>query len=416
MSNPAYIDLDGFGANAPSTADLVAAYAGIRSSAQKRTAASYTGLVAGQTYYPNNFLNSKFQIASRSRHIVREKVSSIQVVYANSYVLTSGTQAETAPGGTATITAYFEPSKGATLVPVTFSGAATGSPTNGGIIVSDAIACDLNFGDEIFFRQLYENASGIIFDSNSTTVQDYAQGEGTVSAVSGLSAATLTASTLSSSDVVDKFCPVAIIGTTNKRSFTILGDSRRFGSQDIFTDASGDLGETARSLGKLYAYMKLCISGDSCVEFIASHTNRVALGQAYSSDIDIGFAYNDFVAGQTAAQVLANIQIIAGYFTGKSIWTSTVAPSSTSTDNWATVANQTSTFAAKLTLDSSLRTLPPPTGITGVWDISDAISSGRGSNKFAVDNASIAFWSTADGVHESPRGYVALQNSGVVRI
>ncbi|CAN5335595.1 hypothetical protein BH09PSE1_BH09PSE1_08080 [soil metagenome] len=377
----------------------------------KRVATPYLGLVANGCWTPDFLSAPNKQVVSLNRHVVRERVTAIALVYANFYVPSGAAAVEAGSGAAATITARVAKGWGGALLPVTFGGAANGSIPNNGYLVSDFVDIDLDDGDELFDLPLFESTGGVLLVSSA---QDYANGEAVKYAASGLSVADLTWGA-ASADTGYSYKPVAIIGMTTKRTVAIIGDSKNVGYLDRFNDTSGNLGEIARSLGETYACAKFCIGGDSAQEFVASHANRAALANAYASDVSLGFAYNDFVSGRTAAQVVGDLQTIAGYFPGKNVWGQTCAPSSTTSTDWATVAGQTATQAAKVVFNTSM--LARPVGFTGVWNVGDAVASGRNTNKWAEDTSlALPKFVTSDGVHPNERGYRRIKDSGVVRL
>ena len=84
---------------------------------------------------------------------------------------------------------------------------------------------------------------------------------------------------------------------------------------------------------------------------------------------------------------------------GVKAWLCTVCPRSTSTDNWATLANQTITYPASVLsyFNSWVRSVPA--GDAGYIELGNLVSSAADSGKWAVNGT--ANYSSADGTHPS---------------
>jgi hypothetical protein len=95
------------------------------------------------------------------------------------------------------------------------------------------------------------------------------------------------------------------------------------------------------------------------------------------------------------------------------VWLATVAPRTTSTDNWATVANQTPVTgeAQRVAYNTSLRT-SPPSWVAGIFDVAAQVESSLNSGAWKATGT--AFGYTADGIHETTAGNLLIQNSAII--
>lgn len=114
----------------------------------------------------------------------------------------------------------------------------------------------------------------------------------------------------------------------------------------------------------------------------------------------VGEGTNDIASGMTLAQYQPKALAIATWFsaTGIKVYFGTIPPRTTSTDSWATLANQTvaASEAQRLAINEWLRTIPAP--ITGILDVAAAVET---SGKWNVGT-------TADGIHPKAAGYDAI--------
>ena len=210
--------------------------------------------------------------------------------------------------------------------------------------------------------------------------------------------------------------PQAIIANTTKRTFALIGDSRTEGVQAGKTDANkGCTGEVALSIYNAgHGMLNLGIGNDRASKYIDSHALRLQLA-GYCSEVVLGFGAND-IFFDSAATILANTQTIRGYFAGKPAYLYTLPPVAvTSTDSYATVANQTAhpVNPARVGYNALLRAAP--SGITRVWEIADVLESSRDSGKWRVDlglvNGNNA---SGDPTHENNFGNATIAESGAI--
>lgn len=315
---------------------------------------------------------------------------------------TLGSYQETNLGASYTVKMSVESPPG-TFTPITFSGVSTGSTvTPGTDLLSDAITVPISSGatPNLWFFLVTDGTHGIpsdMFGANQTasicnssaTPNDQTTTGGTVTSNMG------------------GFGPLAIIGSTTKPTMLVIGDSRtRF-------PAGGQGGEVPRQLDLAnISYIETGTPGDRAQYYIATPTHRNSL-HVYTSHVEISDGINDLLGGGVTSAVLqGRIGTIMGYFPGQPTILTTLAPSTTSTDSWATVANQTSNIPSTGALNTQntwLLTVPYPAIAT--WDIASQVGQIFGG---------VWVWNapgyTVDGLHETATGITAIGNSGVVNI
>ncbi len=370
----------------------------------------YTGLVATRCMMPVSLNTTNRQLMARSPHYMREDVSSIQIEFPNFYVNPISTHAELGTGSSATITASVEFPVGV-FTQVLFSGSPSGTIANASKLLSDPVAISLSRGDLIWIRTFFISTTGVLSIPHNLTGTGL-PGSGLEVAVSGLTDKTMSGTVTAANN---EYSPVAIIGTTTRASVVIIGDSIGLGdnSKETVGDASGDFGIIARSLGPDYAYGSYCQNGDQGKDFIASHTNRLDLLN-YATHLVCEYGSNDlYTAKNNAEVVLADLQTIWGYAIslGKIACQSLITVRTTSTDSWATVANQTvvSENAQRLILNSAIQSLP--SGLDRYFNIPSALEN---SGVWAVNGAPNAY--TSDGVHPNTAGSLLIPPTGVVTL
>jgi hypothetical protein len=142
---------------------------------------------------------------------------------------------------------------------------------------------------------------------------------------------------------------------------------------------------------------------------LASHAQRLALILAYTDFTISAFGINDIYSdADSPATLVSNQNAIAALVPGKSFYVTTLAPSTTSTDSWATLVNQT--IGAQNTNTEAYNALVIAGlggAITGGLDIRAAFEDSLTSGKWKVNGGAFAY--TSDGLHPQ-----RLANSGVV--
>ncbi len=374
----------------------------------------YLGQVATGCYSgSNNFsATSNFRM-SRSPHIARQTLTEAALVIPNWGVTTGASNAGAKDGtefngGAITLTASIEyPAN--TFTQVKWGGATSKTDAGGGTVVSDMMTLTTPIPEgALFWVRIYATCAAgqiLIFTAN-TAGGDWnpttgLNGAGMEAAASGGVDKTM-GGTVAAHGVGYHYSPAAIIATTRKPSVFIIGDSKAYGLRDTL-DASGDTGEIARAVGPYLAYINNGICSQKATQFAASNTKQKALA-AYCSDVICQLGINDYHLDNIApASLQTAYQTIWNLFPGKRVWQATLHAESASTDNFATVANQTTAAYAPNLQATNAYIKTKPSQLAGYFDVDAAVSSAQGSNKWAVTGAANGY--TADGLHQNQAGY-----------
>lgn len=378
----------------------------------------YQGQIATNCTIPSGRSTTNKQANARTVHIARDTISALKIELCNWCWLRSGTGPETAGGGNITYSASIEYPAG-TFTQVLWAGAATKVVTSNAVALSDAVTVAIPSGATFWIRTYANAVTAIVFTEGNTGFEqrNLAGGEAYEYAASGITDKTMGGTIVDVGAVsAPIFRPTAIVAQTRRPSVLILGDSRDWGFTDIH-DSSGDLGDLARSIGPQYGYINAGCAGDTLSAFITAHTQRAAL-QQYVSHVVFGDPINALRSGgsgqnKTAATVLGELQTILGYFpTKRCLTTTTGGPQTTTTDSWATVANQTvnANSAQIIAYNDAIRA--GVANSVGYFEIADQVESARNSGKWWVTGVASA--TTTDGLHSTQAGYLRIKNSGAV--
>lgn len=368
----------------------------------------YTGVVASRCAVPSDKGASHNSAMARSRHMAMDNITSLQLVFTNWYV---GSNAEPNRGAAATYRAAVEYPAG-TYTQVTFSGSAAGLVADGGTLVSDPVAVTIPRGAVFFVRAHQYSTAGVLFSggagANNNTGVVPTSGE---SFIYGTDIADSTmGGSFNNQAAAVHFKPAAIIGRTTRPTVFLAGDSRMNNGRtyDSVNDTYALTGEIDRSIGKMFATINAAQGGESLAGAVNNYTKRLALSQ-YCSHVVCEYGINDFAASRTASQVLGSVVTFVGMFGGKPVYQSTISPYSTSTDAWATTANQTThaSNAERVSFNNSIRR--GAAGIAGCLEVADQVESARDSGIWKAGY-------TADGLHGNQTAMLSIQASGAVAL
>jgi lysophospholipase L1-like esterase len=381
---------------------------------------AYTGFVATRGQVSNNIHPTNKQANVRTAHHARDNITSLQVMLGAFAVLTTssnapntGTGAETSVGGAITYECAIEYPAG-TYTRVTFGGSTQGTCPAGSTLISDTVAVVIPYGSQFWVRQFINSAGTLhYYQTAGLTNSGAAMGEQVEFAVSGLSSKVLGGSIASATAAV--IYPLAIIGNTTRPSVLGFGDSRIAGQGDTF-DTSGLIGHVMRAVGGRYGFAQSGIPSDRANWAVTNFTQRLKL-VPYASHIVVQYGINDLNGGgRTDAQTLTDLQTIWSFIAAQKrstckVYQCTLDPFTTSTDSWATLANQTvaSFESFRVSLNTTFRTTAQA-NIDGFIEIADAVESGRNTGKWQVTGSANGF--TSDGVHGGALANLAVARSG----
>jgi lysophospholipase L1-like esterase len=344
---------------------------------------------------------------SRIRHQCVGPATSICLLYGNYYW--NGSNADTNGANNITVKASIEYPSG-TFFPVTFGGSTTTTITPGSFAISDQIS-GLSLaaaGDFFYSRTWVSQSAGEKWPIGLVTTPG--NGEGVEEGGTDKTASGTVATSTSFS-----YSPSAVLGTPTVpvAAVAIVGDSIALG----YNDTNGpwaDRGFLWRAFGTTPTgvYVNGAKNGAMANEMTATNAavNRLQVLQ-YATDAICEFGINDIITNHTDSLVTIKANLTA-------IWTmlnaagvarvyqTTITPSTTSADSWATTANQTTKTGetVRTALNDWIRTTPSP--LTGYLEVADIIESARNSGKFIVTGA--ANYATTDGIHPTPAAHALI--------
>lgn len=327
------------------------------------------------------------------------------------------------------------------VLPVYFGGMRTVVIPPGGTVYSDPVGVNLVKGQQFFTRTyLSVAAAATKFPQGGyTTVSGNGEGFNYAAAGADLTAAGAANVPTANGRV---FGPSAILGTPMTPGASVLGivgDSIAAGSGD--SGAWLDAGWIARSLGLSYLYQSVAMSSQTVDAWYASEgitktRQQGILDRAGVTHLLCELGVNSL--SQTPTTILLPHLIgngLKGAWStlasfGVPVWQTTLTPQTTSTDAWATVANQTVAAAGneanRVLVNAWLRDGAPitaapvaggvyaPAGtagalragqaghpLAGILEVADLVEPARDSGKWKAGY-------TSDGTHPSATGAAAV--------
>jgi hypothetical protein len=356
-------------------------------------------LVGTRTSVPEEFTDPA-QLYTSFASFARDNITSLRGVWSHWY----GNGVSPGAGKNLTVTAELEYPVG-TYTPITFGGLSqitTGPLTN---ITSDPVKVSIPNGAIFYVRGFYTGACNLHRGPNGTI------NEGSVFPATGLNLVTGRAAAFNANLF---FGPSAIIGQTNKRSVMILGDSRPSGLGDVYTRADGSYGTAGGALNA-YAWAQMVQWGGKASDYLAGAGALQAELASYATDIVSELGANDLwnsgSGGTTAAAIFVSQAAIRALYPTKRFHLCTVEPLVTSTDSYATLANQTVFYNnAQLQLYNAA-VLVNAMGYDKALDFAAIVESSVGSGKWKVDGTTFKY--TGDGIHQSAFGYGLYPGAGI---
>lgn len=397
------------------SSSVIAALKGIWLKLSGRTRTPYIGVVATRCVVPSDIFTDPAgvggPIMSRTYHYATDNITVLQVGYAAWAPQVGNTDA--LPTHDLTLQGSVEFPVGV-MHQLTWGGNATATVTPGQTLFSDPLAVTIPYGAKFFLRRRTNGASWSIVNTTnapftlpfgfmSQVIADDANGD----AVNYGTADQTMSGTVTVSDTTSFCPPCAVIATTTQPSVALIGDSITGGYKDAVQPNEGICGIVQRAVSKLCGSINLGTNADTILGFITgtNATRRLGLA-AYCSHVVTQYGINDLLAGNSAAQIEANLASLWAMFTGKPVIQTTITPDTTSTDNWATTANQTpfAASAARIAVNTFIRTVPAP--LNGVFDVCHTFESSLNSGLWAAPGV------TVDGVHPTGAGYELISQSG----
>lgn len=293
---------------------------------------------------------------------------------------------------------------GSTLYPLHFNGSRTAQLTPSGMITSDPIGLRIAKGTTVTVRTFADAGSGNVIKPNGAQFTSGFGGTWTGGST-GVADYTDNASA-PGTEVATYFgvVPYAMVGLCNNPCLLVLGDSISAGSSPagLFSWQRENFGSS--SVNSVH----VGLNANICAIFAAGESAS-AWGNYWLKRRMIPFgdvaivAYGTNDSGGSVATIQANLQTVWNEIAalGIPVWACTIPPYTSSTDGFVTVDNQTNIRPNINTVNDWIRTLPPP--LTGVIEVSDALSSARNSGKWKAGF-------TSDGIHPNATGQVPLRS------
>ncbi|UEP18754.1 minor tail protein [Shewanella phage vB_Sb_QDWS] len=347
---------------------------------------------------------------SRTVHFAQDDMTSIQLAYANWF---AGDQ--TLPGAASTVTAAIEYPAG-TIRQVTFNGQAAGTIGIRQTLTSDVLDCRIPRGAKFWVRTYQTNTWGVCYSSYQ---QQQNLGEASIITATGgvdlTMGGTITTNGIGTGNI---YAPVAILGQTRRPSVFILGDSRVHGDTTTFPIPSigtSDSGMIAPCLYPNIGYITCGSSGDSAANTATDNGVRRCDLALYATHVINEMGVNDITTDPTTVtSAFNNLQAINARFNGRPVWGTTLPPRCTSTDNFATLANQVQDARNPniIAFNQRMRANWQSMGFAGYFDFADLYMSSRDSGLWIVNGTASAF--TTDGTHPNFNGYQLARTSGII--
>ncbi len=198
-------------------------------------------------------------------------------------------------------------------------------------------------------------------------------------------------------------------GTVQMVSVYSQLDSLSSGLGDTQLQASGAYGAAGGALNA-YPWAQMVQWGGSPADYLAGAGPLQAELIQYATDVVGQFGANHLFDGDTAAATLATQAAIRALYPTKRYHLTTITPKTTTTDAWATLANQT-LIANEAQLQAyNVAVLANAMGYAPPLDFASVLESSLGSGKWKVDGTANKY--TVDGIHCSPFAYGLFPGAG----
>lgn len=209
-------------------------------------------------------------------------------------------------------------------------------------------------------------------------------------------------------------CPAFILAEldidTDLPSVLVVGDSIAAGTGDT-ADAYGRCGYINKALNNTTCFASVARGGHLATQLEAAGNGQFAAAVAISAtDVIIELCRNDIWNSYSASATLTSLRNAAAPYlaAGMKVWVTTCPPTTTSTDGWTTLVNQTISNASRETerntYNTDIKANYASYGFSGVIDVCSVWESGS-TGKWRVDLAN----QTTDGVHPSAAMHTLAQ-------
>lgn len=215
--------------------------------------------------------------------------------------------------------------------------------------------------------------------------------------------------------------PLLVLAQSNRLVWGVIGDSIAAGVNDAQSDPNGGRGLVGRALAEIGPHVNFGCPGDQAVLYAAGSTLRNQLMQLSGmTKAFLELGVNDFFTGsRTSTNVLTDRQTIRNQYPGVTFYDTTITPATTTTDNWQTAVNQTTTSATpntnRIAFNDSLRAgTALGQGSLGTLDIAAEVETSSGNQYGPVIDGGVwipGIVGYSDGVHPNSNGYIRTNNA-----
>lgn len=371
--------------------------------------------ITNKAHLPNASLSSGSNQAAtyRVRYTTKRAVTQIKLVYSNFRLTSSNEAFDTA---VVTYRATVETGVGTNTVAVTFGGGTSVTLNPGESATSDPIT--ISFADETPFYVRTRVSVPVLGQKWATGAPMLVSG----ATQEGFVATDFLTGAVPSLSGAGTIGPSAILGLVNEvaPSIGIIGSSSAAGQGDTRLSDTGywDAGYLSKIItASGYGHSVLAASGDSLLEFLSNTTmGSPAYGRLkHLRDIDANTVImqlggNDITGAEvTAAQIIerlkASYRLLKGL--GYNVIATTITPTTTSSDSWATTANQTLHVRNQVRLDVNTWIRTVPADVSAVIDAAIHVQDPTEPGKWRVNGGA---W-TGDGTHLTLLGHEGVKSA-----
>lgn len=379
--------------------------------------------IANEAMWADGSWTNVWGANTRKRYIAVRPSGVVRLVYA----AIGGTN-DSLPTTPFVIRASIEPTNGVSRSQFTFNSQLEAVIQPGGIMVSDPLFTNLSAGQQFWVWTYFGSPNQYFMGASSGMGTVVAWGEGCDAAANTATSDKTPGVTTLTANAASQFCPVAIIGDAGAGYPFVghWGDSIGVGLGDSATVVDAGRGFLRRAMNNQIPFVNVCLSGDALGN---SQKYRLNLVNG-CTDVITNMGVNDLVAAASVSTVETNMAALWGSLSkfGARVWQTTITPKTSSTDVWATVANQTA-FAndanrqsvnnwirAGAPLNSSLAPVAIGTAgallagssghpLAGYFETADQVETARNSGIWKVG---FVYTTDGNGLHPNSTGAAAM--------
>lgn len=257
---------------------------------------------------------------------------------------------------------------------------------------SDAMGVVLPAGAKFWVHTVHAGASAVLMPVTETPA--FASVIGTADAFYDMMDLSSPVHQAGGSATVNFIGPSLITGdvaATGAEAVLVVGDSLVYGQGDVTSvGARGSSGAYARKLDENGAsYVKYAQKGATLQAYAAGVANVnyvefMDLVRAATTHVVIQPGINDVRLARTQANVLADRATLVANFPGKSLVQTTLTPRTSSTDAWATVANQTQQTDGNMAQWANINTAIRAAAGAGLMEVANVVANTPGGTVWAT--------------------------------